>query len=312
MSARSPSPHRETSIERAVSYGNMALEYERCQREVQSLQQLHITKLANLIGCEVGYVLFLVENTRELVFTVRQRWFRVPMSACIEGQCAAYGGEVMLVTDAKTDSRYNRAIDEATGIFTRNMLCQPLRMNRGGGRVVGVVKMMNKNAPEGFDEGDKELLAVCVQRVADDLHLRFRELLSLVDRFSSTAKLIVASVGGGALREREATVGSVSGRTNSAQAMRRTFSDTAVSVQELIQKVSNVALTSAERDEAGRADRRTSLAVSGAAGEAVKAGQVMRERRLSYGRELRSALGERGEKDVVLAVGGRAGVRFPC
>ena len=97
-------------------------------------------------------------------------------------------------------------------------------MNRGGGKVVGVVKMINKiartqeqqqqqqgasgdeNSRNGggstttkcrFDDSDQEVLAHCVQRIADHLHIRFKELMDLVDRFSSTAKLIVSGVGGG-------------------------------------------------------------------------------------------------------------------
>jgi len=35
-------------------------------------------------------------------------------------------------------------VDKATGFVTRNILCQPIRMNKGSGNVIAVLQMLNK------------------------------------------------------------------------------------------------------------------------------------------------------------------------
>ena len=39
-----------------------------------------------------------------------------------------------------------------TGFRTRNVLCQPVRSNRGGGNIVAVIQMLNKIDADGFDQ----------------------------------------------------------------------------------------------------------------------------------------------------------------
>ena len=79
------------------------------------------------------------------------------------------------------DSLIYSRLDDKLGIRTRNTLCQPVRGNRGAGNIVAVVQMINKfhgTIQDGnivkpnyvaFDSHDEETLALCVQRVADDL-----------------------------------------------------------------------------------------------------------------------------------------------
>ena len=45
--------------------------------------------------------------------------------------------------------------------------------------------MLNKIAPGGFDANDEATLSTCVQKVADDLSVRFKELLNAAELFSS-------------------------------------------------------------------------------------------------------------------------------
>ena len=49
--------------------------------------------------------------------------------------------ETLNVSDAYTDPRFNKAIDEQTGYVTRNILCMPICIR---GQVIGVVQMVNK------------------------------------------------------------------------------------------------------------------------------------------------------------------------
>ena len=51
-------------------------------------------------------------------------------------------GESILVNDAYADPRFNKAIDQATGFVTRNLMCVPLRTVKG--EIVGVAQCLNK------------------------------------------------------------------------------------------------------------------------------------------------------------------------
>jgi hypothetical protein len=75
-----------------------------------------------------------------------------------------------------------------TGTKTRNMICAPIRAVRSGGNIVGVVQMINKCNGGTFDKNDEGVLAVCVERVADDIYSVFRELLRVNDLVSAVGK----------------------------------------------------------------------------------------------------------------------------
>lgn len=77
-----------------------------------------------------------------------------------------------------------------TGFKTRNVLCQPVRAHRGGGEIVAVIQMLNKNDGGQFDSNDEDTLLLCTQRVADDLGSRFKELLSAASKFVGSAIFI--------------------------------------------------------------------------------------------------------------------------
>jgi hypothetical protein len=78
-----------------------------------------------------------------------------------------------------------RAVDLMTGHRTSNMICAPIRAVKSGGKIVGVVQMLNKNNGSAFDRNDEQVLAVCVERVADDIYDIFKELLRLNDSIST-------------------------------------------------------------------------------------------------------------------------------
>ena len=80
-----------------------------------------------------------------------------------------------------------------TGFKTKNILCQPLRGQRGGGHIIGVIQMLNKEG--GFDASDEEHMATCVQRVADDMHAQFKELVGIADHMIANS-IFVGDKGG--------------------------------------------------------------------------------------------------------------------
>ncbi|CAF0769042.1 unnamed protein product [Rotaria sordida] len=76
---------------------------------------------------------------------------RFPMDKGIAGYVAATG-KTLNITDAYSDERFNRDIDQKTGYKTKTILCMPIMIQ---GNVIGVVQMVNKkNGP--FTKSDEE------------------------------------------------------------------------------------------------------------------------------------------------------------
>jgi adenylate cyclase len=64
-------------------------------------------------------------------------------------------GESMIIHDAYSDPRFNRAVDEQTGYETGNIMCAPIRTVRG--EVIGVAQCLNKKRSK-FSEENLEVL----------------------------------------------------------------------------------------------------------------------------------------------------------
>jgi len=100
-----------------------------------------------LMGCEVGSLLLVDEETQELVFEValgekgdQVREIRLKMGEGIAGW-VAQKGETALVPDVTQDPRFSRRADEKSHFVTRNILCVPVRSK---GKVIGVLQAINK------------------------------------------------------------------------------------------------------------------------------------------------------------------------
>jgi hypothetical protein len=82
-----------------------------------------------------------------------------------------------------------------TGIKTKTLMCSPLRANRGGGRVVAVVNLINKKDDQPFDENDEVVLQQMSNNFIDEMAGEFTELLHLNDSISAFATPILPSAG---------------------------------------------------------------------------------------------------------------------
>lgn len=89
----------------------------------------------------------------------------------------AQTGEPALVQDAQNDPRFSPSFDASTGFHTRSLICAPLQFQ---GRTLGVLSVVNKAGPTGFEPKDLKwlkalaaLAAVAIENVR--LYHRLRE-----------------------------------------------------------------------------------------------------------------------------------------
>ncbi|KAB0792388.1 hypothetical protein PPYR_14347 [Photinus pyralis] len=76
---------------------------------------------------------------------------RFPLGTGIAGE-VAMSGEILNITDAYADARFNRTVDQLTGYRTNTILCMPIFIR---GAVIGVVQMVNKHSGY-FTKEDEE------------------------------------------------------------------------------------------------------------------------------------------------------------
>lgn len=80
--------------------------------------------------------------------------YRFPLGTGIAGQ-VANTGEILNITDAYCDPRFNRTIDQLTGYRTKSILCMPIYIR---GNIIGVVQMVNKHSGDFTKVGELSCL----------------------------------------------------------------------------------------------------------------------------------------------------------
>jgi GAF domain-containing protein len=121
-----------------------------------------------------GSLLALDEDTGELVFVLARgsvarpelQWRRLPRGEGIAGW-VAQRGEPTIVNDAKSDDRFYPAVDEELGFDTRSVLASPIR---GGGKLLGVIEVLNKRDGNLFSHHDLRLLSLMCRFSGELLH----------------------------------------------------------------------------------------------------------------------------------------------
>lgn len=141
-----------------------ALERPKQEFEIMDLLSEVLKNVLETINAKDGSLLVLDEDTEELVFVVvygdlpadELIWRRLPPAAGIGGWVAERRKSV-IVNDVQSDERFYPRIDEEFGFKTRSMLAAPVI---GGGKVLGVVEVLNKHDGKLFNRDDLTLLTL--------------------------------------------------------------------------------------------------------------------------------------------------------
>lgn len=125
-----------------------------------------IAKISEVLDAERSSLFLLDRETNELWSKVAQGFetkeIRFPCSVGLAGH-AATTGEIVNITDAYTDPRFNPSFDRETGYRTRTVLCVPV-LNRKA-EIIGVIQTINKRKGK-FDQEDEQLLRAMSSQIA--------------------------------------------------------------------------------------------------------------------------------------------------
>jgi GAF domain-containing protein len=103
---------------------------------------------------------------------VEGKIIKVSSTSGIAGACAQ-SGSLVNVADAYRDDRFNRDVDSRTGYHTRSVLAVPIKEE--GGKVIGVIQMINKKTELGsnaaFDSADEQLVQMLASHVSSFIRI---------------------------------------------------------------------------------------------------------------------------------------------
>jgi len=132
-------------------------------RSNDTLLQSIVGAAARIFGGAAASILLVNEEKRTLEFRVAYGaanrdliGMNFPLNHGIAGY-VAMTGQPIAISDVQKDARFNRDFAEATGYVPRSILATPLL---AGGRVIGVMEVLDKIDSASFGMQDMELLGI--------------------------------------------------------------------------------------------------------------------------------------------------------
>lgn len=131
--------------------------------EVMSLLDRMLYNALTMVNGQEGSLLVVDEETNELVFVLtrgdRQHLLqgrRMPIDKGIAGWVALYQ-QPQIVNNPAADDRFYAGIDQAVQSRTQSILAVPIL---GGGRLLGVMELINKRDSRPFNSTDQALVVL--------------------------------------------------------------------------------------------------------------------------------------------------------
>jgi len=135
------------------------------ETDLEGLISLITQQACALIEAERASLYLLEKESGELVSTMALglpgKAIRLKLHQGVAGLVAATG-ESAVVQDAYADPRFYRAVDQATGYRTQQILCVPIKSRWG--EVLGVLEILNKRVGS-FSTEDEEVLSLLASQV---------------------------------------------------------------------------------------------------------------------------------------------------
>jgi HD-GYP domain-containing protein (c-di-GMP phosphodiesterase class II) len=193
----SPTPDSGEDLARRAAKLTSILEVAKAMaaaRDLELLLPLIIYEAAKVVDADRCTLFILDRDRGELWSKVAQgaaREIRIKLGHGIAGTVAETG-EVINITDAYQDPRFNRQVDLSTGYRTSTVLCVPMRDAQG--EVTGVLQALNKHRGS-FDAEDAELLLALGGQAAGAIEnaLLHEEISRLFEGFVSASVVAIES-----------------------------------------------------------------------------------------------------------------------
>jgi adenylate cyclase len=170
-------------------------------RDLDEAIDMLVQFTVSVIGADRGSIFLNDPANSELYTRIAEgrfrRELRILNTSGIAGEVFSTA-QAVIIDDAYSDPRFNRAVDEQTGYTTLNILCVPLRTLRGD--ILGVAELINKKDGN-FTTQDLRLLDSMVRQAAIALEshrtvesiertrLQEKEFLNLITEIASEIKL---------------------------------------------------------------------------------------------------------------------------
>lgn len=146
------------------------------------------------LSASAASVLLVNENREELYFEVAQgrarkslKRMKLTVDTGIAGWVARHG-KPLIINNVNRDRRFNKDIDKVTGFITKSILAAPLL---SGGKVIGVLEVLNKAGGSEFNKQDLEVLAALASTAAIAIsNARLHQ--QVVNEHKSTVKALAA------------------------------------------------------------------------------------------------------------------------
>jgi signal transduction histidine kinase/CRP-like cAMP-binding protein len=161
--------------------------------DLDTLLRLILDVAARSIAADRGTLYLVDHNTEELWSKIAQGngmiEIRLPMGKGLAG-FVGRTGQVVNITDAYRDTRFNPEIDRKSGYTTHTVLCMPMRNKEG--TIVGVFQFLNKRTglfgpeDEAFIDALSVHAAMAIENARVALEMVQNERLTAIGRMAAT------------------------------------------------------------------------------------------------------------------------------
>lgn len=123
-----------------------------------------VTVAAELTCADRGTLYLVDKNKNELWSLIAMgnevQEIRLKMGEGLAGYVAS-SGETINIKDVRKDPRFNSEIDLQSGYTTKNMICFPIKNNKG--EIIGVLQLLNSKNGKFSERDEKFLVALSIQ-----------------------------------------------------------------------------------------------------------------------------------------------------
>jgi GAF domain-containing protein len=145
------------------------------QTEIMPLLDSILASAMTVTGAKDASLMVVDDDSKELVFVVARGDMqaqslvgqRIPPGKGIAGW-VAQTGKAAITSTARADPRFYPGIDDAFSFTTNSILAAPII---GGGKVIGVIEVLNKHSDTPFAEADQTLLMLLCRFAGEVLNV---------------------------------------------------------------------------------------------------------------------------------------------